>query len=1183
MLSDELNGVKLEKPILQWVQENTRDKGTLEVLMKVYRRTNDLYDERFTPGNSTINKLTNLLFELEEYKSDNNQNAFTEKVDSSSKETINKAKRIVKANILLRRGQVKSNEFIESSYDFQAACAILEYTFQKSNLEENSSLDFLDFLAWINLGKYFRNMGMCYGRSDYYWRAHDEFVNVLKALKNRKNTENSEVPSHKPWELYIWLETIMNLSRTKLYLYKTKEAKAYLWRTYFILCDLLGIMLNEKSLNKVYEISKQFVGVEGTPDSEISQKSYEILARHNFSKLFVDEKVDNMRTKVNKIVEQSENNSAWMPEIFKYFNELIAEDNDKGCIWESSTKEYLDVLHSYLIQVLLQLGICYRKTRDYNFSRRILLDLLNNVDVKNVDAKNNYAVCIRKEGFKISYIDKEKEKTLLNIRGNEDPSVRKVREGYFFMINSLIKGGGNEIWNNNSNASRNRFATIEYIRALLQEGNNNKEKIDEAEKMINELLDKNPADRNITLQKALLLQKIGKTQESQKILEKLYLEAPQISAGTIGLKVYYNIGCNLLQEKKFYEAMKHFSKIKGEISKDKPSSDNAEPDHDLELEDLPKIDLLSSVDYAWCLMNIGDYTGAKEEYEYIILHYKNQSYRMGHYNKMKVENNLTECLLQKLSCEIQNTQNKKTLIQLDKAIDDKLNDLEKLELNNFIVSRNRGYYYLLKARMKLGFDKIFLYNKAIEQFNEAMISRYNDVYICSGWVCAAYELLERCLKEGEASEKEYKNMVEKICNKIKSGVGVYSVRSCAKLSEMLLSIQSQDVKLEDEMLYRSIARINISKDEDGYEFFQNLRENDIFNRLEAQQRGKIMVYLFQLYDIILKIKRDCQFYHTRSNELPVHYRSMARLKSYLLNDSKNKGRLSLWNIAYMNDYQEGQSFIVMLKSQSKMELASMVDRCFFRQVSEKIFMSAGNENVYITSLSLKKDFIPMWIAYADNGTGCALEYSEDFLNLRKGPDYLTDVSEYSDRDFPLYKVVYVNTKKYITEDSVGNADGNNQEKADGKNQEREKDLIESLGKTSNIIDQLVKYIDGFYDKDKSDTEESNMKEKNTKNSNLRDFIEQIIGTCLNQIRFLVKDIEYESEEEVRIVHYSKEHLVDAPENKMPRLYIELDRDVQIEQVTLGPKVNSYDESELITWLNQTGRVKHIQRSERHYR
>lgn len=35
MLSDELNGVKLEKPILQWVQENTRDKGTLEQTQKI--------------------------------------------------------------------------------------------------------------------------------------------------------------------------------------------------------------------------------------------------------------------------------------------------------------------------------------------------------------------------------------------------------------------------------------------------------------------------------------------------------------------------------------------------------------------------------------------------------------------------------------------------------------------------------------------------------------------------------------------------------------------------------------------------------------------------------------------------------------------------------------------------------------------------------------------------------------------------------------------------------------------------------------------------------------------------------------------------------------------------------------------------------------------------------------------
>lgn len=1143
----DLSSVELDKPFLEWVQNNPENvtsgnekRNALELLMKRYKKTNDLYDKRFTSGESLINQLTDLLLEVEENEgaeSNNSTNKESE-VKITDNDTISKAKKIVIANILLRRGQVKANEFIEPSNDFQAACAILEYTLQKKDLQGNCPLDFLDYLAWLNLGKYYRNMGMCYGRSDFFWRAHDEFSGILRALMHQKSTASDKEPAYEPWKLYILLETVMNLSRTKLYLYKTKEAKVYLWSVY--------VTINSSS-------SKKSLLFEDERSKEDSKR----------------------RSQLDKSLTPYNNELTWMQQLIKSFTKSPCSDGNQG---SEKTNEYKDVFKAYLTQVLVQLGICYRKTRDYEFSREIFLDILNNVDYENVDAKNNYAVCLRKVGFKISFIDEKKEKELLQISTDCDPSIKDFQEGYLSLVYSLRKGKNrvnNVNCENNEQVSCNRFATIEYIRSLLQEGNNNKEKIDEAGKLIDELLDKNPADRNIALQKALLLQKQGNTQESQKILEKLYLEAPQISAGTIGLKAYYNMGCNLLQEKKYYEAKKYFSKIKGNISRDMNSS-NGTGQNDLMLEDLPPIDLLSSVDYAWCLMNIGDFEGARKEYEYILECYKNWQDRMGFYNRIKIENNLTECLLQKLSREIQAKQGKlecgeikEDLQKLGESINNKLADLEKEEPDNPVVARNRGYYYLLKARME---SNVELYNKAIEQFSKAMVPRYNDAYICSGWVCAAYEPLVRRLKRSDTDEIEIdendKKMIESVFHRIKSGVGVYSMKSCAKLSELVSIIDGKASNEEiSKMLYRSIARINISENEDGYSIFRDLRENDAFSGLEAEQRGKIMALFFQLYVIILKIKDDCRFYPKSDDDLPVHYRSMARLRSYLLNDSKNKGRLSLWNIAYMNDYQEGQSFIAMLKSESKkldVDLPSVIDQCFFRQLSEKTLMPAGNENVYITSLSLKKDFIPMWIAYAENGTGCALTYAEDFLNLRKGPDDLTDVSEYSDRDFPLYKVVYVNTKKY---DEIKAEDSDITVK--GENQERETRVIKLVGEASRIIKQLMEHLEKQFE--------------GTEKRELKVFMEQAIGTCLNQVRFLLKDIEYESEDEIRIVHYSKEYLIDAPENKMPRLYIELNRDVQIEQVTLGPKVNSYDESELITWLSQTERVKYIQRSERHYR
>ena len=88
---------------------------------------------------------------------------------------------------------------------------------------------------------------------------------------------------------------------------------------------------------------------------------------------------------------------------------------------------------------------------------------------------------------------------------------------------------------------------------------------------------------------------------------------------------------------------------------------------------------------------------------------------------------------------------------------------------------------------------------------------------------------------------------------------------------------------------------------------------------------------------------------------------------------------------------------------------------------------------------------------------------------------------------------------------------------------------------------------------------------------------------LNEIRFLFKDWEYHYEEEVRMIRCSYTAETDSENFKIPRLFIEVNRDIQIKEVQLGSKVSPSDANEIIPWLSQTGKVERVTTSKRHYK
>lgn len=1107
-------GVEVEQPLLCWansVEADEEVRKILKIMLRAYRLTNDCYDKRFD-GKERIDTLTKYLSVVDDYS------------PSCNNVIVETMKDIVKANILLRRGQVEAEYFIDPTDDYHLACVILEQLYEQ---RESNNADFLEFLIQLNLGKYFRNMGMYNHRSDFYWRAYDEFNNLLGKLLSTIDTKSEK--NKEPWKDYIWLEAMMNLSRTEIYLYHLKSAKFHLWY--------------------VYKMTSQ----------NISQKIKSIFTLDGEYELNPDYKK------------------------FARIGEVLADSQGTNT---EKTKSNLETRSSYAIQSLIQMGIAYRKTRDYTIAREIFAMILCKDDM-NVDAWNNYAVCLRKSGFHIDYITSAEQK-LITYFTSEKPDKSKifdetkenqefnqlikcnmlmedVKKLYLAIISCVLQGENTEGQINakfkmitkidagngiDIDSLKNRFAIIEFIRFALKEMVYCSCQFDKIGKYIDERLTSNPNDRELLLQKGLFFQRVGKLRDSNEIFRKLYSDYPQIARGTIGLKAVYNLGCNLLAEKRYHEAKKYFLQIKNAISSSEDAIETVSYNNAVVcLADLPNIDVLSEMDYAWCLMNIREYEDAKEIYVDILTHYGCFISRLGLHNEMKIRNNLIECCLQILAGYYKTGIKSDRLLKIEKIIEENFRYIYNREPLNGTALRHEGYYNLLRG-MNAEADEQNPKHLciALNCFKKAAVQLHKDVYVHSGWVSAAYALWQ--------TGKNHSSIIDQVKKRLHYISGPYSIRSCAKLAEILYSLDTRlGRNTEDKILLRCLARLQISDGEEGYSLFQELKANDCFSALNPVDRGKLLIILFQIYKNILDIKEHCRYYPD-SNNLPVQYRSIKRLKNYLEGEKDQLGRFSLWNIAYMNDYFEGESFNKMLKEVADNDYEEIAEYYINSKEDDNgdDLISSAEKNIYISSLSLKKDVIPMWIAYADTGKGCAVTYSEEFLRLVHRRDLVTDVACYSDADYPLYKVCYIDSKTLGNSEHYG--------------------TLKEINCVIRTIIQLLRNL-------KSQLED--MVHTNGYGQKLEYVIIEFVRSCFNEVRFLIKDSEYASEEEIRMIHYSKEGKLSVEDDKIPRFYIEREGEVLIEEVILGPKIDTFQQNEISTWLYKTGKVKKVKRSNRHYR
>jgi hypothetical protein len=302
-----------------------------------------------------------------------------------------------------------------------------------------------------------------------------------------------------------------------------------------------------------------------------------------------------------------------------------------------------------------------------------------------------------------------------------------------------------------------------------------------------------------------------------------------------------------------------------------------------------------------------------------------------------------------------------------------------------------------------------------------------------------------------------------------------------------------------------------------------------------QGKGKIQYNLIELYILVTAIKQTQQLDVKNIAEI-YHYSTLDSLNYLAKYDGeKTSPYLRLNNVAYMNDPMEGNSMFEIINDRIKDIRISKI----YERITEHENFTYRNK--YLACFSMKKDMLPMWVQYANNGQGCC--YSIDtniFQNfdssiekhiLGKNYDELSDsymrINE--EEDYLLYNVFYY-------------------EKNDNS-------------KIINLCLEIGKVLLELY-------EAMDIPE-----------VGEIIMGLLDEVRYLFKDSAYKTECEVRVIgmDYNNKKKAYRPNNcRVPHLYLDLEKKLSFKEIILGPKVENI--SELTAYLNCCSNVEKISKS-----
>lgn len=254
-------------------------------------------------------------------------------------------------------------------------------------------------------------------------------------------------------------------------------------------------------------------------------------------------------------------------------------------------------LKEYLMQILIHIGILYRKKTEYDKAMNIfhLVNEINGSD-KNIDALNNIGVCYRKRA------------ELYGINTYKGKQEKNKAEDIF---QQLKKEG-------------NRFAELNLYKChLLDEHTDHTEDI----KNLRKHYKNNKNDCSVRLILGFFYEKMGEFEKAEHIFREAYDLEPYISRGSFGLKAYY-----------------HIAQCKICLGEHRAARDILQEICDIMQNKYKVNDILALIDLGWCLMLGGEYPKAKKIYN-DLLEEKKVTVAKQRRNWMRIRNNLCECYM----------------------------------------------------------------------------------------------------------------------------------------------------------------------------------------------------------------------------------------------------------------------------------------------------------------------------------------------------------------------------------------------------------------------------------------------------------------------------------------------------------------------------------------------------------
>lgn len=291
-----------------------------------------------------------------------------------------------------------------------------------------------------------------------------------------------------------------------------------------------------------------------------------------------------------------------------------------------------------------------------------------------------------------------------------------------------------------------------------------------------------------------------------------------------------------------------------------------------------------------------------------------------------------------------------------------------------------------------------------------------------------------------------------------------------------------------------------------------------------------------------------------------HYTRLSVLPK-LINKNADS-RLRIQNVHHLNDPLEGVLFVDFLQKKLKEERTAE-DSLIKKLMELYSFEKNGTvrNSVYMGSFTSRLDQLNMWSQYGDGGRGCSLQIDAaktfDSSASVSLAEVSGDESEYvfkmEDSRYPLYMVIYLpaGEEKSFTEIQKYAKKRANTDKKESKWWEMQAALIGKLGKLEEETVIILKEIEKDFIKISKALHEEQREQTKCELCNT-------IMVILDLVRFLIKSDYYSDEREYRIIQYSSEPEYDDTDDGIPKLYIQMEKELAYKEICFGPLVQNYD-------------------------